>query len=280
MCGGLGGLKQTTNFEFPIDQTYTHEAASQPAITEAASLTAPTAISYVRSQDTNVTQIFHEKVSIDYVKQSNAGRLTGLNTANSPIIPPSEKDFQIMVALQKIARDFEYTMLNGVYQKATSASVANKTRGLNVAAGTQIAAGSTTLSKALLKQMLKAMYDNGALFMNSVIIVNSFQKQMISDIWGYVPTSTTVGGLSLNQIETDFGFLGIVLDSFQAPDTLLIADMPVVSVVTQPVPDKGNLFYEPLAKTGAAEEGQIFGQLGVDHGPAFLHGCMTGLATS
>src|SRR3989304_7518569 len=66
MSGGLNGAKQATNFEFAVDQTYEHEAASQPAITETASLTAPTAISYVRAQDKNVCQIHQEQVSISY----------------------------------------------------------------------------------------------------------------------------------------------------------------------------------------------------------------------
>jgi len=35
------------------------------------------------------------------------------------------------------------------------------------------------------------------------------------------------------------------------------------------------LFYEPLSKTGASESGQIFGQIGLDHGPAFMHGVLS-----
>jgi len=41
-----------------------------------------------------------------------------------------KNDFQIATTLKKIARDIEYTIINGVYAKATSAAVANKTRGL------------------------------------------------------------------------------------------------------------------------------------------------------
>jgi hypothetical protein len=40
------------------------------------------------------------------------------------------------------------------------------------------------------------------------------------------------------------------------------------------------MFYEELSKSGANESGQIFGQLGLDHGPGFMHGTITGLATS
>jgi hypothetical protein len=56
--------------------------------------------------------------------------------------------------------------------------------------------------------------------------------------------------------------------------------MSMIRPVTQPTPGKGNFFYEELAKTGAAEQGQVFGMFGLDHGPAFAHGKITGLATS
>jgi len=50
--------------------------------------------------------------------------------------------------------------------------------------------------------------------------------------------------------------------------------------VWQIVPGKGNFFYEPLARTGAAETGQIFGKFGLDYGADFYHGTITNLATS
>ena len=64
-----------------------------------------------------MTQIFHESVDISYVKMSNAGRMSGLNTAGQENNVPDEKDFQIAKALQKIARDVEYTIINGVYRQ-------------------------------------------------------------------------------------------------------------------------------------------------------------------
>ena len=159
--GGLteGGM-QTEDFEFPTDSQYNFPEATQPAITETASLTAPAPVGIVRSQNTNVTQIFHESVDISYVKMSNAGRMSGLNTAGQENNVPDEKDFQIAKALQKIARDVEYTIINGVYAKATAANVANKTRGLLAlcagAGGTNVAAGSKALTKALMQQLFKA----------------------------------------------------------------------------------------------------------------------------
>jgi hypothetical protein len=280
MAGGLNGVMQTGNFEFPISQTYAHETAAQPAITETASLTAPTAITYVRSQDKNVTQIFQEQVTLSYAKMSNMNRLSGISTSGQSNVPVNELDWQIAKALEKIARDLEFTLLQGVYQISTDSATANKTRGLNACTGTTVNANSAGLAKPLIQQLLREMFAAGAVFQNPVFIVNAFQKQKLSEIYGYAPTDRNIGGINIKQIETDFGNIGVVLDPFQLASTLLIADMPVVKIVTQPVPNKGNLFYEELSKTGAGEKGQIFGQIGLDHGPAFMHGKITSLATS
>ncbi len=279
-AGGINGVSQTTNFEFPVDQTYTHEAAAQPAITETASLTAPTAISYVRAQDKNVCQIHQEQISISYAKLSAPGRMSGISTSGQSVVPTNERDWQIMIALQKIARDVEFSLIQGAYQIATNAGVANKTRGLNASASTTVAAGSVQLAKSHLQSLLKAMYDAGAVFMNPVVIVNSFQKQILSNLYGYAPMDRNVGGVNVKQIETDFGNLGVILDAFQSTSVVTVADMSFVRVVSQPVPGKGHMFYEELAKTGASELGQIYGQIGLDHGPGFMHGTITGLTTS
>ncbi len=280
MCGGLGGLQQTNNFEFPVDQLFAHEAASQPAITETASLTKKTAISYVRSQDSNVCQTHQETVSLSYDKLANAGRLSGLSTSGEVVKPVNEIDWQVMVVLQKIARDVEFSFIQGVYQKATSESVANKTRGLNAAAGTTLDANGVQLSKKLINQILAAAYANGARFPNSIFCVNAFQKQVLSDIYAYAPMDRNIGGVNLKQIETDFGPVGIVLDPFQSTSVLGIYDMTFVKAVTQPIPGKGNMFLEPLGKGGASEDSQIFGKIGLNHGPAFRHATITNLTTS
>lgn len=281
MIGGLSGGKQTANFEFPVASTYAMPSAAQPAITETASLTAPTAVGFVRDQLKNVTQIFQEKVSISYAKMSNQGRLGGINSAGANDNVPSEKDFQIARALEKIARDVEYTCINGVYQISTSAAVANKTRGLiSLCSSNTVAASSAQLTKAMVQTLLKTMFTNGAVFKNMVIWCNAFQKQMLSTLYGYAPTDRSVGGVNIKQIETDFGSFGVALNRFMPTDTILFADMSVVEPVFQPVPEKGNFFYETLAKTGASEDGQIFGQFGLDHGVENVHGTITGLATA
>lgn len=282
MIGGMTGGMETEDFEFPTDSQYSFPTASQPAITETASLTAPTAVGIVRSQNTNVTQIFQEKISLSYEKLSNSGRMSGLNTAGQSNNAPDELAFQKASALKKIARDIEYTIINGAYQKATDAATANKTRGLLAlcASNTTVAASSADLSLPLMQQLFKAMYDNGAEFTNMVLWVNSYQKQVITSLYSYAPTDRNIGGTNIKQLETDFGNIGIALNRFMPQASVLATEMSVLAPVFQPVPLKGNFFYEVLAKTGASEDGQIYGKFGLDHGPGFMHGSITGLATS
>lgn len=284
MIGGLTGGKQTDNFEFPTYSDYELPQPKQPAITETASLTAPTPTAIVRDQATNVTQIFHESVSISYVKMSNSGRLEGLNTAGQQNNVPNEKDFQIANRLTVIARDVEHTFLNGLYQKATGSDVANKTRGifeLCSTGNTIAAAEGTLLSEELINALLLEMFTNGAKFVTPVLFCNGFNKQVLSSIYKeFAPDSRNVGGMNIQQLETDFGQIGIVVDKFVPAGSIGIFDLSCIAPVFQPVPGKGNFFYEELSRKGAAEEGQIFGQVGLAHGHASQHGSITGLKTS
>lgn len=217
---------------------------------------------------------------MSYVKMSNGGRLSGINTAGAQNNVASELDFQIARALEKIAREVEWHFLRGTYQIATAANVANQTRGLiELCAGKNtVAAAGAELSKTLVDTLLLEMFTNGAIFQNLVFFVNGYQKQMLSSIYGYAPEDRNVGGVNIKQIETDFGNIGVAPAHRMMPtSTLLAVEVGQLAPVFQPVPGKGNLFYEVLAKTGAAESGQIFGQIGLDHGPDFVHGTITGL---
>lgn len=284
MIGGLSGGMKTENDEFATGVLYEFPDAAQPAISEQASQTAPEATAIAREQKTNVTQIFHETISLTYAKMANRGKLSGLNTAGVQANPTSELDWQIAQRLKKIARDVEYTFLNGTYTKAGDVSEANKTRGMLelCSTGTTIDAGSAALSLDLLKQLFKAMADAGANFGNMVLFCGSTQKQKITDLYekqlGYnAAAPRNVGGMNIQKLETDFFEMGICYDPFMAADKILIADVSACAPVFQDVPGKGVLFLEDLARTGAAEKKQIYGEIGLAHGPAFLHGSITGL---
>ena len=173
MIGGLSGGKQTDNFEFATGVVYDLPDAGQPDISEQASTTAPESQLVAREQETNVVQIHQETIDLTYAKMSNSGRLSGLNTAGQNANPNDEKAWQIRQKLIKIARDVEYSFLNGAYQKATTAAESNKTRGMlelcTSASGTSIDATDAVLTKDLLNQLYREMAENGAVFSLSLI---------------------------------------------------------------------------------------------------------------
>ena len=285
MIGGLTGGKQTDNFEFPTAVLFDYPDAAQPEISESASATAPAASAIARSQESNVVQIHQEVIDLTYAKLSNGGRMSGINTAGQNPNPADEKAWQIQQKLIKIARDVEYSFLRGSYQKATSAAVANKTRGMLELAATvnTIDGASGAITTAMIKELMLEMANNGAYFNNMVLFAGAKQKQKITSLYenqlGYNKgAERNVGGMNITEIETDFCKLGIVWDRFMPDDSILIADMAHIAPVFQAVPGKGVLFEEELAKVGASDRIQLYAQIGLAHGPAFLHGSITGLA--
>lgn len=284
MIGGLTGGKQTKNFEFPTAVLFDYPDAKQPEITEEASAKAPAASAIARKQESNVIQIHQEVIDLTYFKQSNSGRFSGINGSNQTN-PIDEKAWQIQQKLIKIARDVEFSFINGKYQKATAANVANKTRGMLELAATvsTVDASSGKLTTNMIKALMLEMADNGAYFNNMVLFAGAKQKQKITDLYekqlGYNQGAPrNIGGMNITEIETDFCKLGIVWDRFMPDDSILIADVAHIAPVFQEVEGKGVLFEEELAKIGASDRIQIYGQIGLAHGPAFLHGSITNLA--
>lgn len=288
LSAAIGGRAKTTNHvEFVTGQEYTGGGVgSQPSISESASLTAPDATTTGRSQKTNVTQIFQEAVGISYPKQSNMGTLSGINIANQQANPVSELDFQVAVKLQKVARDIEYTFINGTYNKATADTEANKTRGLVEAITSNTKAmSSKPLGLWDIAEMMKKIQESNAPIENLVLWCDAttlFQinADAVQNGLSIVPASREVNGIQLSSVVTPLGICYLHLGECLPKGTALMLDLDVISPVYQPVPGKGNFFLEELAKVGAGTKYQLFGQIGLDHGPEWYHGKFTGIAQS
>lgn len=281
MIGGLSGGKQAKAFEFPISQEVSLEAGAQPAVSETASLTAPAPTTYVRSQTKNTCQIFHKAVNVSYAKSSQADLLTGLSLANESQPIQNELDFQINLNMEQLSQDVDFTFMNGAYAAATDAVTAAKTRGIIAACLTNIVHNATAaaLTEDMIKDLVRLMAVNGAVFTEPVIFCGAIQKQRLTTLYkeSFQSDSRTVGGMAVDTIMTDFAQMGVVWAPHMPADAILIADMVHIAPVFLPVPGKGFLFYEELAKSGASEKGQIYGQIGLDHGPEIYHGKLTGL---
>lgn len=285
MIGGLTGGRQYQAFDFPTSQPWALDSATQPAISETASLSAPDVRTYGRSLVSNTVQIFQRAVTVSYAKQATTSVIGADSTTGDAMmgnqVVQDELDFQIQANLRQISLDAEYSFLQGAYQQATDAATPAKTRGIITATTSNaVAASAAALTKELIDELLRTMAAAGAPFVNPVLFCNAFQKQKLSNIYGYAPQSATVGGVNIQQIETDFAQIGVAWAPQMPTDTVLVAEMSVVAPVFCPVPGKGLLFYEELARTGAGLRGQVYGQMGLDHGPEKYHGKITGLATS
>jgi hypothetical protein len=280
--GGINGnnARITNSFTHPMSQPVSLAPASQPAITEDASVAAGTAVTYSKSQVFNTCQIFKKDFEVSYAKQATFGELSGLNQEGvNPV--KDEKAFQKMMALKQIAVDYEYSLINGVYQLGSAHDVAAKMKGVLTAVTTNtLAAANAAISKAMINSVVKSMADNGAPLENIVMCVNSFQKQAITALYGYQPMSVNQGGLNIQVIETDFAPLQIMYVPNMPTTAVLFVDINYLFPVFCPVPNKGLLFAEDLAQVGASMKGQIFGIMGIDYVHESFHGSISGLKNS
>lgn len=284
----IGSRAKTTNHvEFVTGQEYTGGGVgSQPGISESASLTAPDASVVTRKQNTNVTQIFQESVGISYAKESNMGTLAGVNIANQTANPVNELDFQVAAKMQKIARDIEYTFINGVYNKATTDAEINKTRGLIPAIVTnEKKMANKPLGLWDIADMVKKIYGENAPTQGLVLWCDAttmFQvnADAVQNGLTVVPASREINGIALSSVVTPIGIVYLYLGECLPAGTALLLNLDVLAPVHQPVPGKGNFFLEELAKVGAGKKYQIFGQIGLDHGPEWYHGKFTGISTA
>jgi hypothetical protein len=95
-----------------------------------------------------------------------------------------------------------------------------------------------------------------------------------------IPADRAVGGMEVYEIITPAGRIRYVPNSHVKAGEALLVNVGICSPVELPVPGKGCMFLEPLAKKGAAEEYQLYGQMGLDYGAEFMHGKITGLTTT
>lgn len=281
----IGAHRKFTNHtEFVTGQECETAEGSQPDISEAESLTAPDASVLKREQKTNVTQIFQESVGISYGKMSNMGTLSGINVAGQQANPVSEEDFQIAAKMAKIGQDIEYTFLNGKYQKSTGDNVPNKSRGLlNAIESNIVDADGKMLSFMLLCEAMKCIDDSNGDTTNLVVGLDSTGRlQLNADAAAngltIVSAGRDINGIAVDQVLTPLGTVYLKTLKYLPTGTVALFDPSIMAPVEQIVPKKGNFFLEELAKVGAGTKKQIFGQIGLDHGPEWYSAKITNLS--
>jgi len=287
MSGGLTGGKAINSKEFTWQVEANEEAATNKVAREGA---APSPLVITRQEVKNVVEIHQESVKISYTKQAVTGQLGdgGAGTgAQYTVVPApilgnqpvtSEIQHQLNLKINKIGRDVEMSFLNGVYAYPADNVLERKTRGILTAIDTHNQAFVTNL-RTTLNTMLAGMYEDEttvAPLIQPVLFMNGTSKTQLSleytNNLGLADRSRTIGGVNVETIVTDFGTFGVVLDRYMPVGEIALFDMSVVAPCFLPIPGKGHFFAEPLAKTGAYDEVQLYGEIGLEYGPEQYHG--------
>jgi len=142
--------------------------------------------------------------------------------------------------------------------------------------------GAAASTKATFNNLAQIVYDAGGItdLNAATFIVPSSQKLAISTAFStqYYEQSRTVGGVAVSTVVTDFGVINIMLSRRLAQDTVVLASLDVCQAVFLETPGKGHVFAEPLAKVGASDDIQLYGEVGLAYGPESAHGMLTNLA--
>jgi len=206
MAGGLTGGKSVDATMYGW-QTYDLRSVSQNTRLEGAA--APTAEARVRAWVFNVVEIHHETLSTSYTKQAATGQLgtTGsahtyneISGTNQPVM--NEHDWQVAQMVKQIARDIEYSFLNGTFAEPSDNATARGTRGIIAAITSNVSAeGGTPLT--------------GCTIEADDELVTKVSHGLVADDQVAFTSLTGGVGLSLSQYQTYFVIAaGITADVF------------------------------------------------------------------
>lgn len=284
--GGLTGGRATkaTSFEWqgydlrdPDDTRQRLEGAD-----------APDGEARTRYKASNVVEIHQEAVNLSYTKQGATGQLNtdGAQTVNigGTIVPADELSWQISQQLKQIARDVEYSFIKGTYANPDDNTSPRRTRGLLEAITTNVMETTHTAKTLTADDVLdlaQMAWDNGGIRESETrtIVVNSDLKRALTRCFvtdaGYKEETRNVGGVNLQTIETDFGRFNIMLNAYMPKDKLLVLSLEQLAPRFLEIPGKGHFFVEPLAKTGASDKAQIYGEIGLEYGDQKAHALLT-----
>lgn len=153
--------------------------------------------------------------------------------------------------------------------------------------------GGVAVTVDFINAFIQGIFDNGGLSQGDVrtLFVPSIQKTKItkayataygSNVNGAIGTATghTVGGVAVDIIDTDFGKLNLVVERALPKDAIAAVSMELVDPVFLSIPGRGVLFEEALAKTGSADNTQVYGEIGLAYGAERAHGVLRGLSVA
>ena len=284
--GGLTGGESTGSTMFEWQGYDLRDAEDNRQRLEGAN--APNGESRKRYNAFNVVEIHQEAVELSYTKQ---GATRQRNVDGMPVVQvgttilhADEMAWQIQQQLKQVSRDVEKTFITGTYNSPTDNTQPRRTRGLLEAITTNVKTTDKTaanLDADTILDLMQMAWDNGGIQESETrtVIVNSTIKRALTRIFitdaKYQEQTRNVGGVDLQTIETDFGKLNIMLDRYMPKDKLVVASLEQLAPCFLDIPGKGHFFAEPLAKTGASDKVQLYGEIGLKYGNERTHAVLT-----
>lgn len=301
MIGGLGGMgsaggaKRTNVLKFPLNSNNAFDAPSQQDITETETATAPTPRNYDRAQDEyNYIQIFHKGVGASYLAQSATGVLSGLPIVGDVEAPNDPWIDNLNMSIRQLAIDIEYHMLNGQLNASASAGEASRMAGLFAAQDkdgnavhtlttNKVDCGGDALTVADIDALILLLKETSYAPMDNMVIIGRYSAlKDLADLYGVATMATPQNNIGtvygqIDTISVQGGRFPLVEVPQCPANQLGFVDLRYLSPVFMPVPERngrpgGYLFYEPIAKTGAADKGQIYCQISLDYTTQKYHG--------
>ncbi|MCA9296286.1 MAG: DUF5309 family protein [Phycisphaerales bacterium] len=216
-----------------------------------------------RARKQNFTQIFTKSVEV-----------SGSQLAVQTLAVADELDYQKQERLRELLRDLENCVINGVASTSApegSMSIRRTMRGILPSLVTNqfmpadgvVPSGSGTNADLLTETMLNAALrevwsqSSGSI---DTIVCGGFQKRRINEFVAsnqrFIDHDHRFSSL-VHLYESDFGVCRVVMSRWVPSDVVLLLDSSRLHVM----PLSGRSFhFNPLAKTGDAETGQVIGE--------------------
>jgi len=241
---------------------------------------APAAAQRVRKNAHNVVEIHQEAVEVSYTRQAlgNQGGYATTLRGTSPVV--DEMRWQLDQQLKQIARDVELGFIVGTFAEPGDNTSPRKTRGIAEAIVTNVHdMGGKKPTQADIDGLFQLAYENGGIQEGDTrtLLVGPAMKRLVTDLYirkpgqGFYQQSRNVGGVNLATFECDFGQCSLMVDRYVPNGMILALSLEDLAPRILEVPNKGFLFWEPLAKTGARDTSQIYGEIGLEYGNERKH---------
>lgn len=137
---------------------------------------------------------------------------------------------------------------------------------------------TVTLTKTHIDDACQLAYENGGLMEGDTATLlappglrRAVTSAFVSSSYVTKELVGNVGGVRVDRVQTDFGVLNVMTDRLMPASQLAVVSLEMCRPVYLEIPGSGHFFAEPLAKTGAKDRVQLYGETGLAYGNERAH---------